>query len=920
MIKVTYHRTDGSLETTEHNTLVDWFYATFGDGLNLPDGLRLTYGPVCTNNDITQELTEGDPNGYFHRTDGEYHAVTTPQGVTTALIVIGVVAASVVAVKLLAPSLPEPPSNQNRRQESPSNSLGNRQNTARPGERFPDVRGFEPAVYMDLLMEPYRRYENNRQSEYLYGTVTKGKADIVTPREGDTPIGTITGAQFNAYWPHTSPNSGDDPFLIVGGRINDPVISVEKSPNVTGQELVPPNDLATSGVTYRANSSGLVSVVNPAPEVNLASVYSVGELVTVRGFYSYRLERQVTRQFFTPFGGIELKYTGHSQFDASGTFRCLAVDKDSITLEVTSNPAWQYFGSGFELKNIIYRDQDEDLYFWTFDGSSSNFELFNIDTLSTPFSFEKLASPVVGPFILRRGSDSGWVNLVARNGLRKTSGTGDYQLTVNVQFRVYELTSDGIRTGNSFAFSTSLSSNPDRITDQVGKTVDFNNPYQYSEIIGVRTSNTDKSFEGTVIDEVLWDELYTSEPINGWSDPGDVTTAHVKIRQNPTATAVQERKINFGVRRYERHYLGNGQMSATEDTPSDEFADTIVGLALDPYIGKGTTLDQLDIDSLYETQEEIAAYFGTRDAIKFGYTFDTTEMTFEEHLTLVAQAVFCKAYRIGNRYYFRFDRPRAEGERALLLNHRLKYNGSDKRRRNFSDEKQVDGVLVTYKDRETRAFETFAIPLGSEPVNPQDIELNGVIYRDVAEWHGWRVWNKIKYRRVIHETKAHSLARGLVPDDRIQMANDTSTKAQGGQVLEQNGLYLRLAQGTTVETGETYSITLLYFSGTVENILCEAAPDVGPNWVRLFSMPSEALYTGHLKWRTAYNLYLNVEREKDDMLVESVDVSIRNGREEVDVVAINYDGRYWQNDPMPQSTGSFSDAFDDSFDKGYNRP
>lgn len=916
MIKVTYHRTDGSLETTEHNTLVDWFYATFGKGLNLPDGLRLTHGTVCTYNDITQELTEGDPNGYFHRTDGEYHAVITPgDPVTTTLVVIGVVAASVVAVKLLAPSVPTPPSNQNRRQESPSNSLGNRQNTSRPGERFPDVRGFEPAVYMDLLMEPYRRYENNRQSEYLYGTVTKGKADIVTPREGDTPLGSINEAQFNGYWPNTSPNSGDAPFLSIGGVIGEPVIAAEKSPNVNGQELIPPNEGTTSLVEFRASSNGTVTVRNAPLDMNLTQLYSVGKFIRVTGFRSYLFKEVATLQIGA---GDPVEYDAYDQFDADGSFKVLSVSRTSLRLDVTSSPAWQYFGSGFDLRRFVYYIPDTQQF--TFDPNPRETYPNDVDTLLTPSSLQDLVTQIAGPFRLRDGSNGGWVNLVARNGLRKSNGTDDYRLTVNLQFRVYELTEDGIRTGNSFAFSTSLSSNPDRITDQVGKTVDFNNPYQYAEIIGVRTSNTDKNFEGTVIDEVLWDELYTSEPINGWSDPGDVTTAHVKIRQNPTATAVQERKINFGVRRYERHYLGNGLMSGTEDTPSDEFADTIVGLALDPYIGKGTTLDQLDIDSLYETQEEIAAYFGTRAAIKFGYTFDTTEMTFEEHLTLVAQAVFCKAYRIGNRYYFRFDRPRAEGERALLLNHRLKYNGSDKRRRNFSDEKQVDGVLVTYKDRETRAFETFAIPLGSEPVNPQDIELNGVIYRDVAEWHGWRVWNKIKYRRVIHETKAHSLARGLVPDDRIQMANDTSTKAQGGQVMEQNGLYLRLAQGTTVETGETYSITLLYFSGTVENILCEAAPDVGRNWVKLFSMPSEDLYTGHLKWRTAYNLYLNVEREKDDMLVESVDVNIRNGREEVDVTAINYDPRYWDNDPTPQSTGSFSDAFDDSFDKGYNRP
>ncbi|QZI89547.1 hypothetical protein SIPHO076v1_p0014 [Vibrio phage PS34B.1] len=52
------------------------------------------------------------------------------------------------------------------------------------------------------------------------------------------------------------------------------------------------------------------------------------------------------------------------------------------------------------------------------------------------------------------------------------------------------------------------------------------------------------------------------------------------------------------------------------------------------------------------------------------------------------------------------------------------------------------------------------------------------------------------------------------------------------------------------------------------------------------------------------------------MLVEAMTVSIKNGQERVRVQAVNYDVRYWDGDPKEVSTGSFSTAFNDSFDKG----
>lgn len=915
MIRVKYFPTNGGVEESDSPTLVEWFVNRFGPEMQLPQGLRITQGNAVRDNDVTDEISLGDPNNHLNRIAGEYCVMEVPGSPVVVQIVISVVVA--VAAVLLTPTI-DPPSNVNRRQQSASNSLGNRQNEPKPGNRFPDVRGFEPAVYMDLLMEPYRRYADNLEDEYLYGTVSAGKADILTPRDGLTPISSIVGAQFNGFWPNTSPNSGDSPFLNIGGVITRPVVAASRNRSVNGQELSPPNQLQTVGVKYRAYASGLLEVTEGPTELNFAELYEIGDTVTLDEFYSYRFVGDFQVPTF-PIGFTDT-FPAYERNSVNGSYVVTAVTTKSITLNVAVFPQWSYFGSGFDVREEV----------WRYDGTPVEAQgLYYIgggNPPGSPFLWTRVTSipavsgvfdGTVGPIRLVDGSTGGWINLLAQNGLRKASGSEDYATSVVFRFTIYEVTEAGDRTGANIVLpDITLVSNPVLITSQVALTTDFTNSFFRAEMVGQRITLTDKDFDGTIVDEVKWAALYMTEDLGGWDDPGDVTTAHVKIRQTATALSVQERRVNFGVKRYERTYLGNGQVSATQDKASDEFADAVVGLALDPTTGSGTTLADIDVDSLYSVQEEIASYFGTRTAVKFGYVFDSTELTFEDHLTLIGRAVFCRVFRIGNQYSFKFIRPRAPGETAILLNHRFKYARTDKRRRDFVNQKQNDGVTVTYKDINTRVFETFSIPLGSTPINPLNVELSGVIYRQTAEWFGYREWNKLQFRRVSHETQAHSYARGLVPDDRIQMANDTSTLSQGGQVLEQNGLFLRLANGTKVTEGTQYSITLLYFSGVVENILCVAAPEIGENWIKLFSLPAEELYTGNLKWRTGYNLYEDVEKEKDDMLVESVQVRVSNGQERVTVKAVNYDVRYWQNDPQEVSTGSFSTAFNDSFDKG----
>ncbi|AUR92374.1 hypothetical protein NVP1171O_47 [Vibrio phage 1.171.O._10N.261.52.F12] len=914
MITVTYYPIDSDATTSNHENLAEWFVAQFGEDMDVPKGTRITCGSANRENDVTEQIALGDPDGHLTRSDGEYHVLVVPGTVETWIPLIISLVVSVAAV-LLTPK-PTVPTAANSRQDSATNSLGNRSNEAKPGDRFQDVRGFEPAVYADLLMEPHRRYSDNREIEFVYGTATAGFGLISEPRDGITKWEVVEGAQLDVYGPGTEPGNGTPSQTFGNSTIDFPIVATTRSRNVTGQILAPPNQLETEPLSYTVSNNGTIRVVDPEPEFDFRNSYSVGDEITLTRWYAWQYAgevRVVTGTAGSNDSETSVTYDTYNRKTLDGSYVLTTVDKDFVA--VVPSADWSFLGVDEPLREFAYYSTTEGFYYIdsrTYpQGSSLGWE----EQTYNP-AVQGLFDGSVGPFQVPDGSTSGWVNLLAQNGIR-LAGNNDEVYSVTCQFTIYELDSNGSRTGQNTPLSpVTLSSNSRLITDQVGVTQDFTIPYTRAEIVGIRASLTDKDFSGTVVDEVKWAAMYSVEP-TPVTLPSDVTTVYATIKQTPAALGVQERKLNFGVKRYERRYLGNGQMSTDLDTPSDEFADAVVGLALDPTVGKNVTLEQLNVDQLYAVQEEIVEYFGTRGVVKFGYSFSTTDMTFEDHLTLIATAVFCKVFRIGNTYEFRFNRPRSKGETALLLNHRLKYAGTDKRNRRFTDpdRKGYDGVVVSYKDAKTKVFEDIRIPEGTFPVNAYEIELPGVTNAQVATWHALREWNRIKYRRVFHETEAHSLARGLVPDDRITMANDTLTKSQNGQILAQSGLELRLAEGVTLVDGTQYSITLLYKSGTVENILCEAGT-IGPTWVKLFSLPSEDVYTGSLETRTTYNLYEAVDADKDDMLVEAMTVSIKNGQERVKVQAVNYDVRYWDGDPKEVSTGSFSTAFSDAFDKG----
>ncbi|MEF3357964.1 hypothetical protein P0Q19_08755, partial [Campylobacter jejuni] len=79
---------------------------------------------------------------------------------------------------------------------------------------------------------------------------------------------------------------------------------------------------------------------------------------------------------------------------------------------------------------------------------------------------------------------------------------------------------------------------------------------------------------------------------------------------------------------------------------TSHFADIVIAICTDPFIGK-LDLTDIDLENLYATQLEVQAYFGTSKAIQFNHTFDDDNLSFEETLAVVCEAVFVTAYRQG---------------------------------------------------------------------------------------------------------------------------------------------------------------------------------------------------------------------------------------------------------------------------------
>lgn len=840
MSKIIYHSIDK--EEADNVDLGEWMLKKWPLGSVRPRGLLIFKG----DENVTHKWIENPE--LLKDEKATYHLYELPKG--GALSIVGKIISTILnpILKLFTPNTSAAGSLKNSRSASSNNSLQGRTNASRPGERIADIRG-KVLAYPDLLMD-YRIFIDRTEYEVQFLCLGTGEYAVSDVRDGITPVENINGEKLSFYKKGSAPGFGS-PYLNIGGSIDInkyPIMIAKSSNEADGSEVKPPNYADVSKTTFKIYSTGQIdTTVTTSNNTNIdwSERAPVGSQIKLQQFYSFTANT-------TPAG----TYTRN---DLSGVYTVLFSGENTLIVDTTGHAGWSSLSS-----------TGQSAYLSAWQRTDGNWVLSET-TGTTKFNFlpslDSTTPYVVGPYLLD-SADKILINLYAQNGVYKTDGD-IYPFTAT--FEVVLSDPKGVQANVTHNMSVA-----GRYTEAVGNTLLVNNPFNGPVNVSVRrTSNTDKDFEGSVVDNIKWRDLYAVTNISPRSY-GDVTLIHSVTKATNAALKQKERKLNMIATR-----LYNG-------VASSNFADVVMSMHLDPLFGR-RGLDTIDQESLYAVQQQILSYFGDSRSIQVGYTFDNNSTTYEEGLQTICNTVNVTPYQIGNILYFWPELP--QNKSAMQFGHAFKVPDSDKRTRSFAPPKEYTGVQVKYFDHDAKSY--LFVTRGEE-TNLNKIDLVACQSKYLAEIRAGREMNKLRYQRITHETTANSIGLQATPGMRVDMIDNTRMKQMEGFVVAVDGLFLTLSDPVDITTQRNYSITLTGRLGTIENIPVTTGDDEFT--VLLKSPPSEEIYTGWLQDRTAFIIRADDERTKIAMLVQSMEPSGRDNNYQVGLTCINYDARYYQDD------------------------
>ena len=802
-------------------------------------------GKACQDNLIPNTLEDLMALG-----DGEYTIVETPAEAATAFYVIALVVA--VAVVALTPK-PELPANVNRSQESPNNRLSSRSNQARPLQRVPDIKG-EVRAIPDIAMPTYSTYENNIEVENGFYCVGRKQYQIDDLRDGDTPLELINGASAGIYYPNNNPNIGA-PDVQIGADIVRDIVIPFRSNQVDGITLSPdyPDSFIEKGafsLYARTSTSFGVGIAFPfwpsSYQVGVDSILTAIEYLTT---------------------------------DLSGTYEVL--DKFTISSGLFVAEFLEFeFGSphGIPISTPVL----------------SNTQTQSVQLASTQEYTDWAYST-------KDESSSAIFNVVAQNGMYKDNGGAELlSASVDYEFEVETLDANNNPTGSVTVINDSISGNNQNLYG-VTTEYEFSVPTKF-RARAKRITPRDTFFSGTVVDGIKWADLYGITNLEDDHDFGNVTTIQTKTLATPFATAIKERQFKCLATEMLYEYQGSGVFSGTL-TANKTAVQSLITDTIDPVIGN-RTLDEIDADGLLSLNDDIISYFGLSDYTEFSYTFDSTEITYQDYAQQVLDAINCIGYRDGSVIKAIFERPKSIP--AALFTHRSKIPQTERYTRNFNQSEIPDGIEFNWVDPETDTTETIFLPENRTAVNPRSFNIAGIRNSKQATIRAFREFNKIQFKKMTLDLTVTAEGRYVLPNDMFACVKGTRTYTEDGEVTAQDALLLTLSQDVEFIDGDIMSITLKNRDGTTENILCT---DVGvPNQVLLNVPPITEISTDINSRRTEFSFGNDARHESEMWLAQTIDISQKIS---VAIQAINYSDEYYKDDGTNLS--SFNNDFNNDF-------
>ncbi len=822
-------------EKFEVNCICEFLTTQFDE---FPATGRIYHGQVAESNDVTPNNEEGIKK--LQELEGKFYCIIYPaDAITIAIGIIAIIA--VVAITFLTPQIPEPPnavSDGARSSSSPNNSLSEIANKPRINGRIPDIYGQVRSI-PDLIAVPYFVYINNKQNEILYMCIGRGSYEIEDIRDGDTAFDQINEASMGIYNPNSSPNNRSNGNLQFGPTINEKIYSIFRSNSVNGQTLKPPNSLSVIA-NYNLSLHGTPT-----------SIY-VGYATSPNYLFEEGGKCIITRGYYAPL---------NLNFDGEYLIRDIAGNTINLINAGNVNDAWD--------------DIEESA-------------VHNFNGILSPYDYEEHEIEPTGPFVLN-GSDFDFVycNFVASRGLYKSKGGVNNSLSVSIEVSIQKVNEYGNLYGSiNKSTITLFGSGID--TDQIAVTLKKPVPYLGRiAVSALRISDTDQDITSNTVDDVKWVDCYGMKLVDKFHF-GNVTTVQTRIVATEQATAIKARKLNMLVtRKIPRRLSGSNFTSALFPTKR---ADHIFSaICLDPLIGNRSK-SEIDFNNIYSTVAQIRAYFGLADSRNFSYTFDDDNLSFEETASIIANAIFSKAYRQGNLIKLFFEKKTEDS--TLLFNHRNKLPGTETRSVSFGYDNDNDGVEYQYISPIDDTLTTLYLPENQSAVNPKKINSVGVREVVQAHFHAWRAWQKIQHTNTFVKFEATQESDLLVINDRILVADNTRPDTQDGDILEQNGHLLRTSQPVKFKPGVSYVAFLQIQDGMTQSIA--AYPGITNHDIILSEAPRIDLSTNVGNYANA--LYMLVGNNDVRTTAFLVGEKTPSDKWTSIISATNYDSRFYDHD------------------------
>lgn len=909
----------GRVETHEVPALIPWLRSRFK---RWPKTARVYHRFAGRDWDVTPQTAE-DVDA-LEELDGTFLVRLFPAGLDPVTVTYGVIRGAMSvwdAYHQKAPNIKLPEQRARERGGSPNNSLGKRENSARPQQRIPYILGTIPDAVPDLLTVPYSIFEDHVEVEIAYYCVGVGDHTVLRMRDGDSPISQIEGASVEVYGPGKAPTGGlalHEPHTTIGEPIEDDVYNVYQVEAVNGQELRGWSDGTFYGSAFPQNQdtplliswfdngdgTGIISVPYTSDATEITDRVQVGDEL----FVYWPAE-------FVPPGGIGTVPDLSTPISSFLPFECEPL---TVTAIDDTDTDIQYV---YLTVDIPTGQQSEWALLQTyFEDLQDPGDLFPYEGAAFPHSTVTVMRDMfVGPFFIDFAHPAGSAdfeivcNFVAPRGLYSDDGVTTRAMTASIIVTLTPVDAVGTPVGDPEEFQGflegSATARGQRAVTMRCKPTGFdgitrclvqarritNSPRRQRQIDEVEedvySADLDAEppivmyFSGTVVDEIRWTHCYSmSKPPN--ISFGDVTTIHARTVATSGAVRVKTRQLRCTAARKVQTWDGDSFGGAL--VSSDAVENLLFTIMKDIYVGNLPD-SLIDFEGIVAAADAVRAsvFSPGNEATRFAYTFDDPDLSFEETLQAICQACFLVPYRSGGVFKVR---PEIAGDDSvLLLNHRNILPGTQQFTHTFGSPTENDSVEVGFKDATT---DETKVTVGPSTLRTKQLGVIGIRSKLHAYWHAYRAFHKMRYQRQSVTLEATQEAAIVGARERVLIADGTRSSTQAGEVLAFDDSIVTTSQPVALQPGRAYTLHLQQPDGTVSSHTVVASP--GGREIEIEGSP-DVITDPDEGVRTGYFLVPDDEPTPRAYLVSSVVATTPMTHQ---VEAVNYSHMYYLADGL----------------------